>query len=80
MLYLHNTSYFVYNTNMIRIRLYEERIKKGLTLCELEKLTKISKSKLNNIENAITSPTLNDLYIISKALNINIEDLYETAD
>lgn len=65
---------------MIRIRLYEERIKKGLTLCELEKLTKISKSKLNNIENAITSPTLNDLYIISKALNINIEDLYETAD
>lgn len=41
-------------------------------------MTGISKSTLNNIENGKTSPTLHQLELIAKALNIKISDLYES--
>lgn len=48
-----------------------------LTLVQLEALTGISKTTLNNIENGKTSPTLRQLYAIATALDCNVSDLYD---
>lgn len=61
---------------MIEILVWEMRQKQNISLRELEKMTLISKSTLNNIENSKVSPTLEQLYKISKALNCKIEELY----
>lgn len=55
------------------------RHEKNITLKELEKMTGISKSTLNNIENNKVSPTLRQLEIIAKALNVKITDLFKSA-
>lgn len=62
----------------MQIRLWEARTNKHLTLVQLAELTQLSKSTLNNIENAKTSPTLEQLETIAKALNVKISDLYES--
>lgn len=62
----------------MQIRLWEARTNKHLTLIQLAELTQLSKSTLNNIENAKTSPTLEQLETIAKALNVKISDLYES--
>lgn len=62
----------------MQIRLWEARTNKHLTLIQLAELTQLSKSTLNNIENAKTSPTLEQLETIAKALNVRISDLYES--
>lgn len=61
---------------MIEILVWEMRQKQNISLRELEKMILISRSTLNNIENSKVSPTLEQLYKISKALNCKIEDLY----
>lgn len=60
------------------IKLWEMRISKHLTLIELEKLTKISKSKLNAIENEKVSPNLKTLEQIAEATGCTINDLFES--
>ena len=62
----------------MKIKTWEARNKRNLTLEDLEKLTGISKSTLNNIENGKVSPTLKQLECIAKALNMKISDLYES--
>lgn len=62
----------------MQIRLWEVRTNKHLTLVQLAELTQLSKSTLNNIENAKTSPTLEQLETIARALNVRISDLYES--
>ena len=62
----------------MQIRLWEARTAKHLILIQLAELTQLSKSTLNNIENAKTSPTLEQLETIAKALNVRISDLYES--
>ena len=62
----------------MQIRLWEARTNKHLTLIQLAELTQLSKSTLNNIENAKTSPTLEQLETIARALNVRISDLYES--
>ena len=57
---------------------WQARTKKKLTLVQLEALTGISKTKLNNIENGKTSPTLANLEKIAKGLGCRISDLYES--
>ena len=52
---------------MIEILVWEMRQKQNISLRELEKMTLISRSTLNNIENSKVSPTLEQLYKISKA-------------
>lgn len=62
----------------LEILLWQARTKKDISLKTLEKITGISKSTLNNIENGKTFPTLIQLEIIAKALNTKITDLFES--
>lgn len=57
---------------------WQARQKKSISLVELEKLTGISKSTLNNIENGITSPTLIQLEAIARALDVKMTELFES--
>lgn len=60
----------------IEIKLKELRKQKNITLSELAKMTGISKSHLNYIENGIKEPTISVLVLIAKALNVKIDELY----
>lgn len=60
------------------ILLNKVRNEKKMTLKELEKRTKISKSALNNFENNIRFPTMLHMEKIAKALDVKIIDLFES--
>lgn len=62
----------------MEILTWQARTKKRITLVQLAKLTGISKSTLNNIENSKTSPTLMELEVIAKALGVKITDLFDS--
>lgn len=62
----------------MEIRVWEARQQKGYTLIQLEGITGISKSTLNNIENGKTSPTLSQLESIASALGVRITDLFDS--
>ncbi|MDY3812687.1 MAG: helix-turn-helix transcriptional regulator [Candidatus Copromonas sp.] len=62
----------------MEILTWQARQKRGLTLKQMEELTKISKTTLNNIENGLVSPTLKQLETIARALDMHINDLYES--
>ena len=62
----------------MEIRVWEERTQKGYTLVQLEGITGISKSTLNNIENGKTSPTLSQLESIASAIGVRITDLFDS--
>ena len=49
-----------------------------LNFVKLSKMTGISKSTLNNIENEKVSPTIAELEAIAKALNMKITDLFDS--
>lgn len=57
---------------------WQARNKRGLTLKQLEAETGIGKTTLNNIENGLVSPTLNQLEAIARALDVKISDLYDS--
>lgn len=57
---------------------WQARQKAGLTLAQLARLTGISKSALNNIENGRTPPKLPQLEAIAKATGTKIQDLYNS--
>jgi Predicted transcriptional regulators len=71
-------SAWIINGDGMKILLWEIRTSKGLTLMELEKITGVKKSTLNNIENEKTSPNLNQLEAIAKGLNVRISHLFES--
>lgn len=62
----------------MEILTWQARNNKNVTLVKLSGLTGISKSTLNNIENGRVSPTIKQLEIIAKALEVKISDLYES--
>jgi len=62
----------------MEVKTWNARSSRGLTLIQLSKLTGISKTTLNDIENGKTSPTLNQLEYIAIALNVKINDLFES--
>lgn len=62
----------------LEILTWQARTEKGLTLYQLQELTGISKTTLNDIENGKTSPTLNQLEIIARALHVHITDLFQS--
>lgn len=62
----------------MNILTWQARTKKGLTLKQLEAMTGIGKTTLNNIENGLVSPTLQQLETIAHALGVKISDLYES--
>ncbi|GAB6170041.1 hypothetical protein JCM1393_25010 [Clostridium carnis] len=62
----------------MKILTWNARIEKQLTLIQLEALTNISKSTLNNIENGKVFPRIDQLEKIAKATGKHISDLYES--
>ncbi len=62
----------------MQILTWQARTNKGLTLKQLEAMTRIGKTTLNNIENGLVSPTLQQLETIARALGVKISDLYES--
>lgn len=62
----------------LEILTWQARTEKGLTLKQLEELTGIGKTTLNNIENGHVSPTLKQLEDIARALGVKISDLYDS--
>lgn len=68
---------YAHNTNM-KILTWQARTKQKITLTQLEKMTGVSKTTLNYIENGITSPTLRQLEAIAIALNVRITDLFDS--
>jgi len=60
----------------MEILIWQVRNERGLSCRQLAHLTGLSKSTINNLENRKTSPTLEELHIISKALHCHISDLY----
>ena len=62
----------------MKILTWQARNSKKVTLVKLSKMTGISKSTLNNIENEKVSPTIAELEAIAKALNMKIADLFDS--
>lgn len=62
----------------MKILTWQARNNKKVTLVKLSKMTGISKSTLNNIENEKVSPTIAELEAIAKALGIKITDLFDS--
>lgn len=62
----------------MKILIYEQRMKKHISLRELSEETGIGKTTLNNHENGKTSPTLEQLEKIAIALNVKMSDLYDS--
>lgn len=62
----------------MKILTWQARNSKKVTLVKLSKMTGISKSTLNNIENEKVSPTITELEAIAKALNMKITDLFDS--
>ena len=60
----------------VEILLKEVRKRKGYSLEKLSKLTGISSSHLNYIENNSKEPTISVLVRIALTLNVKIEELY----
>lgn len=62
----------------MKIMVYDARKKKGISIRELANRTGISKSAINYIENEKTSPTMQNMEKLAKALDTTIEDLYDS--
>ena len=62
----------------MKILTWRARNNKKVTIVKLSKMTGISKSTLNNIENEKVSPTIAELEAIAKALNMKITDLFDS--
>lgn len=60
----------------MRVLIWEARQRAGLTLQELEALCGIGKSTINRLENGQTSPRLEQLERIARALGCRVADLY----
>ena len=44
---------------------------------ELEELSGVSKTTINNIENGKANPTMDTLLLLAKALGVELSDLFE---
>lgn len=70
----------IFGDNMhVEILLKQIRKERNLSLRDLERMTGISKSHLNSIENNEKEASLSMMVRISLALNIDIKDLYEVS-
>lgn len=64
--------------NNLKIKIWQRRAERGISLKQLEKKTGIPKSSLNRYENNQSDITLVKLEKIAKALGCRISDLYES--
>lgn len=61
---------------MAEIYLRELRKEMGISLKQLEKITKIGKTTLSNMERGRTSPTIRQLDKICKGLKVTYKDIF----
>lgn len=61
----------------IKITVYEKRKEKGLSLSELSKMSGVSKSGIDMIENGKVSPRVSTLQLLAAALDCKVADLIE---
>lgn len=61
----------------MEILVWQVRSNRGLTCRALANKCGLSKSTINNIENGIVSPTLEELSLIAAALDCRITDLFK---
>lgn len=62
----------------MKLRIWEERTKKNVSLTQLYMRTGISKGVLDNYENGKRYPNIEQMERIAKALHTTISDLYES--
>lgn len=62
----------------MEILTWQARTRKNLTLKQLSAMTGLSKTTLNDIENGKVSPTLRELELIAKVVEVKMSDLYES--
>ncbi len=62
----------------MEILTWKARYSRKITLVDLASKSGVCKSTLNNIENGKTSPTMDQMERIAKALDMRIGDLYES--
>lgn len=62
----------------MQILTWQARTDNNVTLKQLEQMSGISKTCLNDIENEKHSPTLHQLEAIAKALEMKITDLFDS--
>ena len=60
----------------IEYHVYDIRTRKGLSLRDLEDLSQISKSTINNIENGKYDPSVRTLCRLSLALDVSPHELF----
>lgn len=58
--------------------LRRERSRRGLSLSELSRLSKIGKATLSQLESATGNPTIETVFSLSRALEVPISDLLDT--
>ena len=61
----------------MRILLWQKRIAKGYSVRELSRLSGISKTSINDIENNKISPTIKTVEALAKALECSFFDMFE---
>lgn len=62
----------------MKILIWENRSKQGISLRQLAEMTGLSKSSINNYENNLVFPTILELEKIARALGIHITDLFDS--
>lgn len=58
-------------------KVWQLRTAKGYSLRELEELSGVSKTTINNIENGKANPTIETLLLLAKALDVELSALFE---
>jgi transcriptional regulator with XRE-family HTH domain len=64
--------------NVLKVYIAEIRLRKKISLRELSRLTKITKSTLGNIESQKYSPRLLQLETIARAMNVRMTELFDS--
>lgn len=61
-------------------RIRQERLKRGISLRNLAKMVGVSASLISQIETGKSQPSVSTLYAITSALEVSIEDVFETTE
>ena len=60
----------------IKYHLYEWRCQRNLSIRQLERLSGVSKSTINNIENGSCDPSIRTICLLAGSLKVQPERLY----
>ena len=62
---------------MVKMKIKQIRMAKGLTLRQLSEMSDVSKSQLERIENNESMPAIDKLCDIAHALGVSVTDTFE---